>query len=117
MSPVVSMEPTNVEHGPATTVWTQMPVRTQGVATVQEMRPTSLMAGVTVPPITLAVAGMVAIVVNLHVLMEPTRVALWDTLATIQMHVKTVPVVALSPLGINLTSREQNTYKSSPNYT
>ena len=117
VNPVASMETTNVERGPVTTVWTQMPVRTQVVATVLGMHPTLRMAGVMAPPTTLAVAGMVAIVVNLHVLTEPIRVALWDTLVTIQTHVKTVPVVALSPLGINLTSTEQNTYKSSPNYT
>ena len=62
-------------------------------------------------------AGMVVIVVSLHVLTEPTRVVLWDTRATIPMPVKTVPVVALNQLGINLTTTEQNTYRSSPKYT
>jgi len=60
---------------------------------------------------------MVVIAASLRVLMEPTRVVLWDTHATILMPVKTVPVVALDQLGINLTNTEQNTYRSSPKYT
>ena len=71
------------------------------------------MAGATPPPITPVVADGV-IAVNLRVLMEPTRVALWDTHATIQTRVKTVRG-CLNHLRINL-KHEQNTYKQ-PKYT
>ena len=113
----VSMELMNVERGQATIASTLMPVKTPVVVTVQVTLLILVMVGAIHPQITPVVAGMVAIVVNRHVLMELTRVALWDTLATIQTHVKTVPVVALNHLGINLTRTEQNTYKSYPKYT
>ena len=117
VSPPVSMAPMNAERGQATIASTLPLVKTLVGATAQVTLPILVTAGAIHPQITPVVAGMVAIVVNRHVLMEPTRVALWDALATIQTHVKTVPVVALNHLGINLTRTEQNTYKSYPKYT
>lgn len=102
----VSTALTSVGHGRATIVSTQMLVKTPEAVTAQVMPLTSVMVGAMHRPTTLVAAGMAAIAVSLHVLMVPTRVALWDTLATIQTPVKTVQVVALKQLGINLTSRE-----------
>tara|TARA_B100000405_G_C16527911_1_gene353594 strand:- start:240 stop:638 length:399 start_codon:yes stop_codon:yes gene_type:complete len=107
-----SMEPMSVEPGQVTIASTLLLVKTTVAVTVQVTLLILGMAGAIHPQITPVVGGMVAIAVSPRVLMGPTRVALWDTLATIQTHVKTVPVVALNHLGINLTRTEQNTYKS-----
>ena len=116
-SPLASMEPMNAGHGPATIVRTRVLAKTTVAATARVMLRTSPMAGAMRPPIIPAAVGMAAIAANRRVLMEPTRVALWDTHATIHMPVKTVPAVALNALGINLTRGKQNTYKSSSKYS
>lgn len=94
---------TNAVHGPATIAWTPQPVKTMAGAIAAVIHPTLQTVGATHPPTMQDASGMAVIAVILHVLMEPTRVALWDTLATTLTPVKTLSQDAHNLAGINLT--------------
>jgi len=100
---LVSTPLTNVVHGPATIAWTRQPVKTMAGAIAAVIHPTLQTVGATLPPTMLDASGMAVIAVSLHVLMQPTRVALWDTLAATLTPVKTLFLNAHSVSGINLT--------------
>jgi hypothetical protein len=104
VNPLAWMEPTSAALGPAIIVRTRVLAKITVVVTAPVTPLTLPMAGAMRRLTTQDVAGMVVIAVNPHVLTELTRVALWDTPVTIHMHVRTVPVVALNRLGINLTT-------------
>ena len=80
---------TNAVPGQASAAKTQVLAKIQAVAIVMATQVTSVTAGATGQPIIQAVSGTAVIAANQRVAMGPTRVALWDTLATIQQPVKT----------------------------
>jgi hypothetical protein len=98
----------NAVHGQALAAKTQALVKIQAVAIVMAMQPTSVTAGATGQPIIQAANGTEVIAANQPVAMEPTRVALWDTLAIIQQPVKT-------PAWAARKSRD-HPYSASPKY-
>ena len=80
---------TNAAHGQASAAKTQALAKIPAVAIVMAIQAISVTAGATVQPTIQVVSGTVVIAASQRVAMEPTRVALWDTLATIQQLVKT----------------------------